>query len=105
MMKIMKTFRKSRGSDTISTDQMRFEFGRVLRAREAGRSLTLTYRRKPLARIVPLQEENPMEEDDPAFRWEELVEPIGRLTNPHIDALVYGRRGLLRYERIFQFNQ
>ena len=53
----MKTSRKAEATDTISTHQMRFEFERVLRAVKAGRSLTLTYRSKPLARIVPLKEE------------------------------------------------
>ena len=55
---------------------------------QAGRSLTLTYRSKPLARIVPLREEQALAEDDPIFRLDELAEPIGPLTNTEIDALV-----------------
>lgn len=87
----MKTSRKAEATDTISTHQMRFEFERVLRAVKAGRSLTLTYRSKPLARIVPLKEEQTLSEDDPIFRLDELAEPIGPLTNAGIDALVYGQ--------------
>jgi prevent-host-death family protein len=68
---------------------MRFEFERVLRAVKTGRSLTLTYRGKPLARIVPLKDEQALAEDDPIFRLDELAEPIGPLTNVEIDALVY----------------
>jgi prevent-host-death family protein len=70
---------------------MRFEFDRVLKAVKAGKSLTLTYRNKPLARIVPLNEETAIPEDDPIFRLDELAEPIGPLTNAEIDRLVYGQ--------------
>ena len=69
---------------------MRFEFDRVLKAVKAGRSLTLTYRNKPLARIVPLHEQTSIPEDDPIFRLDELAEPIGPLTNAEIDNLIYG---------------
>ena len=87
----MKTSQKTGATDIISTHQMRFEFERVLRAVKAGRSLTLTYRSKPLARIVPLKEEQAIPEDDPIFRLDELAEPIGPLTNAQIDAIVYGQ--------------
>ena len=90
-MNIMKkSSKKPAVYDSISTHQMRFEFERVLRAVKAGRSLTLTYRNKPLARIVPLNEELLVAEDDPIFRLDELSEPIGPLTNTEIDRLVYG---------------
>jgi prevent-host-death family protein len=87
----MKAPKTKKVSDTISTHEMRFEFARVLRAVKAGRSLTLTYRRKPLARIVPLKEEETLREDDPIFRLDELAEPMGPLTNAEIDTLVYGQ--------------
>jgi prevent-host-death family protein len=87
----MKSPKTTDAPDTISTHEMRFEFARVLRAVKEGRSLTLTYRRKPLARIVPLREEESLREDDPIFRLDELAEPIGPLTNAEIDALVYGQ--------------
>ena len=79
------------GTQTISTHEMRFEFDRVLRAMKAGQSLTLTYRSKPLARIVPLKSEAECPADDPIFRLDELSEPLGPLTNSEIDAAVYGR--------------
>lgn len=75
---------------TISTHDMRFRFDRVLRAVKAGRSLTLTYRNRPLARIVPVQAEVEIRQDDPIFRLHELAEPIGPLTNAEIDAAIYG---------------
>jgi antitoxin (DNA-binding transcriptional repressor) of toxin-antitoxin stability system len=87
----MKASSNSRTSQTISTHQMRFEFDRVLRAVKAGRALTLTYRNRPLARIVPLRTEPEIPEDDPIFRLHELAEPIGPLTNREIDAVIYGK--------------
>ena len=70
---------------------MRFQFDRVLRAVKAGRTLTLTYRNRPLARIVPLQPTLNANEDDSIFRLHELAEPIGPLTNTDIDAAIYGK--------------
>jgi len=86
----MKTLKSGGRSETISTHDMRFQFDRVLRAVKAGRSLTLTYRNQPLARIVPLPAETAIPADDPIFRLHELAEPIGPLTNAQIDAAVYG---------------
>jgi hypothetical protein len=63
-----------------------------LKAVKQGRSLTLTYRNKPLARIVPLKDEQLLSEDDPIYRMYELAEPIGvPLTNEEMDKLIYGR--------------
>ena len=87
---IMKTSKASAAA-TISTHEMRFQFGRVLRAVKAGRSLTLTYRKKPLARIVPLDKEGAISARDAVFRLHELAEPIGPLTNAQIDAAIYGQ--------------
>jgi antitoxin (DNA-binding transcriptional repressor) of toxin-antitoxin stability system len=87
----MKASSNKRSGETISTHQMRFQFDRVLRAVKAGRALTLTYRNRPLARIVPLQTEPDIPADDPIFRLHELAEPIGPLTNAQIDAAIYGK--------------
>jgi prevent-host-death family protein len=87
----MKTASQSASAETISTHAMRFQFDRVLRAVRAGRSLTLTYRNKPLARIVPLKPETEVSASDSVFRLHELAEPIGPLTNAEIDAAIYGR--------------
>jgi antitoxin (DNA-binding transcriptional repressor) of toxin-antitoxin stability system len=91
IINIMKAAIKAPGRDSISTHEMRFQFGRVLRAVRAGRSLTLTYRRKPLARIVPLKPDAAPSADDPVFRLEELAEPLGPLTNEQIDQAIYGQ--------------
>jgi antitoxin (DNA-binding transcriptional repressor) of toxin-antitoxin stability system len=82
---------ENRTRQTISTHEMRFQFDRVLQAVKAGRSLTLTYRNRPLARIVPLLTEPEISENDPIFRLHELAEPIGPLTNTEIDAAIYGK--------------
>jgi prevent-host-death family protein len=75
----------------ISTNELRLKFDRVLKAVKQGRSLTLTYRNKPLARIVPLKEERPLSEDDPIYRMYEFAEFIGApLTNDEMDKLIYG---------------
>ncbi len=86
----MKTRVQSAGQDTISTHEMRFQFSRILKAVKAGRSLTLTYRNKPLARIVPLKPQAEPPADDPVFRLHELAQPIGPLGNAEIDAAIYG---------------
>jgi prevent-host-death family protein len=93
MMMIMKR-EKARGQrqgSEISTNELRLNFDRVLKAVKQGRSLTLTYRNKPLARIVPLKEEHLLREDDPIYRMYERAEPIGApLTNKEMDQLIYG---------------
>ena len=88
---IMKTLKKPSSRGSISTHEMRFQFGRVLQAAKAGRSLTLTYRGKPLARIVPLKPHAELSPDDPVFRLHELAEPLGPLTNAEMDVAIYGR--------------
>jgi prevent-host-death family protein len=88
-LNIMK--RKEASVTVISTNDLRFDFGRVLKAVKAGKSMTLTYRNKPLARIVPLPAEEAVRADDPLFRLHELAEPIGPLTNREMDEAIYGR--------------
>ncbi len=90
-MNIMKIKNKPAGRGTISTHEMRFQFGRILQAVKAGRPLTLTYRNKPLARIVPLKSRAEISPNDSIFRLHELAEPLGPLTNSEIDAAIYGR--------------
>jgi prevent-host-death family protein len=87
----MKTAKKPAAGESISTHEMRFQFGRILEAVKAGRSLTLTYRNQPLARIVPLKSRAEISPDDPVFRLHELAEPLGPLTNAEMDAAIYGR--------------
>jgi prevent-host-death family protein len=91
MMKNARARAQMRESE-ISTNELRLNFDRVLKAVKQGRSLTLTYRNKPLARIVPLKEERLLSGDDPIYRMYELAEPVGiPLTNEEMDNLIYGR--------------
>jgi len=87
----MKATKKESVAERISTDEMRFKFERVLRAVKQGRSLTLTYRNKPLARIIPLKQEAEIPTNDPVFRLHELAEPMGPLTNGEMDVAIYGQ--------------
>jgi prevent-host-death family protein len=90
MMKSRKNAQNVQESE-ISTNELRLKFDRVLKAVKQGRSLTLTYRNKPLARIVPINQEHLLREDDPIYRMHEHAEPIGApLTNEEIDRLIYG---------------
>ena len=95
MLMMMKKKAGSRGQaaeSEVSTNELRLNFDRVLKTLKQGRSLTLTYRNKPLARIVPLKEERLLSGDDPIYRMYELAEPIGApLTNEEMDELIYGR--------------
>ena len=95
----MKITKKPSGRESISTHEMRFQFGRVLQAVKAGRSLTLTYRSKPLARIVPLKPDVGIRPDDPVFRLHELAEPLGPLTNTEMDVAIYGQCFCIMKER------
>lgn len=90
MSGIMKAGKTLTTDETISTHEMRFQFSRVLRAVRTGRPLTLTYRNRPLARIVPINSAAPPDAADPIFRLHELAEPIGPMTNREIDRAVYG---------------
>src|SRR6516162_7765166 len=93
MLMIMKNAR-ARGQtkeSESSTNELRLKFDRVLKAMKQGQILTLTYRNKPLARIVPLKEERSLSEDDPIYRMYELAQPVGApLTNDEMDKLIYG---------------
>jgi len=84
----MKTTKKPPSRGSISTHELRSQFDRVLQAVKAGRSLTLTYRNKPLARIVPFQTKAEISPDDPVFRLHELAEPLGPLTNAQMDTAI-----------------
>jgi len=84
--------KRTNGASTrISTNDLRFSFHRVLKAVRGGRTLTLTYRNKELARIVPIKSSAQPASDDWLFRLAELAEPMGKLSNQQIDALIYGR--------------
>jgi prevent-host-death family protein len=93
MLMIMDSedLKRREGGAEISTNELRLEFARVLKALKQGRSLTLTYRNKPVARIVPIEGQHLLREDDPIYHMYEMAEAIGApLTNEDIDRLVYG---------------
>ncbi len=80
---------KKTDAEVISTNDLRFNFSRVLESVKKGRSLTLTYRNKPLARIVPIKEEPALSKDDPIYHLYELAEPMEPLANEEIDKAIY----------------
>jgi prevent-host-death family protein len=80
---------KKTDAESISTNDLRFNFSRVLESVRKGRSLTLTYRNKPLARIVPINDEPALSKDDPIYHLYELAEPMEPLTNEEIDKAIY----------------
>jgi prevent-host-death family protein len=86
----LKPVKKPSSRGSISTHEMRFQFGGGLQAAKAGRSLTLTHRGKPLARVVPLKPNAETSPNHPVFRLHELAEPRGPLTNAEIGAAIYG---------------
>jgi len=43
---------------TVSIQEMRFDFGKIKSALERGKELMLTYRNKPLAKMLPVTEKN-----------------------------------------------
>jgi prevent-host-death family protein len=76
--------------NSISTNDLRFQFDRVLTAMRRGVPLTLTYRNRPLARILPVRDdEGIVDGDDPAYHFHECSEPMGSLTNRQIDDSLY----------------
>ena len=54
----------------------------------SGTTLTLTYRNKPLAKIVPVSNGGDIHEDDPFYTLHEIAEPMGKLTNRQMDKLI-----------------
>lgn len=86
------TAHRVRTPQTISVSDLKANAGRLLQAVRRGKSVTVTHRRKALARLVPLaQSAASGSSDGRIFRLAELAEPMGVLTNEQIDELVYGR--------------
>lgn len=74
----------------ISTDELRFNFSKVLEAVKRRQSLILTYRKTPLARIEPIVEEAEAPPvDDPFFSLIKIAKPLGKIGSEEIDSLVY----------------
>lgn len=78
-------------SSVISTNDLRFQFKRVLHAMKVGHPLVLTYRNKAIARIEPIRKNaNSIAHDDPLFDLCSIAEPMERMTNKDLDETLYG---------------
>ena len=75
---------------TVSIQEMRFEFAGVRAALEAGEELVLTFRNRPLARLLPFASPEPLAGVDPALQFADEPESIEPLSNAQLDELIYG---------------
>jgi antitoxin (DNA-binding transcriptional repressor) of toxin-antitoxin stability system len=75
---------------TVSIQEMRFEFAGVRAALEAGEELVLTFRNRPLARLLPFAAPKSQEGIDPALEFGESPESLEPWDNQKIDASIYG---------------
>ena len=76
--------------NSVSIQQVRFEFGKVKAALERGEELLLTFRNKPLAKLSPVSANSAISEDDPALSFADGAEQLPVLDNAGIDATIYG---------------
>lgn len=76
--------------NSVSIQEVRFEFGKVKRAIERGEELLLTFRNKPLAKISPVTPKITSSEKDPALNFGAGADELPVLSNADIDATVYG---------------
>ena len=72
----------------VSIQEIRFEFGKVKSALQRGEELTLTYRNKPLARLVPIGQGEVLD-TDPALVFGTVPEDLEPMTNEEIDRAIY----------------
>jgi antitoxin (DNA-binding transcriptional repressor) of toxin-antitoxin stability system len=75
---------------TVSIQEMRFEFAGVREALEAGEELILTFRNRPLARLLPFASAKPPTGIDSALQFGDEPEHIDSLSNNQVDVLIYG---------------
>jgi len=75
---------------TVSIQEMRFEFAGVRAALEAGEELVLTFRNRPLARLLPFASPAPTTGVDPALQFADEPENLDPMSNTQMDALIYG---------------
>lgn len=76
--------------NSVSIQEMRFEFRKVKQALERGEELLLTFRNKPLAKISPVTSKRPPLGEDPALNFGAGADEVPVLTNQDIDTAVYG---------------
>ncbi|MEI6323687.1 MAG: hypothetical protein WCP60_11390 [bacterium] len=67
---------------------MRFEFGEVREALEKGEELVLTFRNRPLARLLPFAVKKPIK-DDPALHFGDVASSLDPMTNTDMDHSIY----------------
>jgi antitoxin (DNA-binding transcriptional repressor) of toxin-antitoxin stability system len=75
---------------TVSIQEMRFEFAGVRAALEAGEELVLTFRNRPLARLLPFTASKPPAGLDPALQFADEPENLDPMSNAQMDGLIYG---------------
>lgn len=75
--------------DNVSIQEMRFEFGKIKAGLDRGEEYVLTYRNKPLARILPI---DPISSPrvDPALSFGDTAEDLKPMTNREMDESIYG---------------
>ena len=92
----MLTLKKPRPSSakaprTVSVTDLKLHTGRLVRSVARGRTLTVTHRRRALARLIPVEvPAGRPAANDPLFRLADFAEPMGVLTNEQIDQAIYG---------------
>lgn len=74
---------------TVSIQEMRFEFAKIKAALERGEELMLTYRNRPLAKLLPVVEREPAN-FDPALSFGAQPETLSAMSNEEIDRAIYG---------------
>jgi antitoxin (DNA-binding transcriptional repressor) of toxin-antitoxin stability system len=75
---------------TVSIQEMRFEFAGVREALEAGEELILTFRNRPLARLLPFASAKSPTGIDSPLQFRDEPEQTEYLNNEQSDALIYG---------------
>ena len=68
---------------------MRFEFAKIKSGLERGEEFMLTYRNRPLARLLPVAEKAPAG-PDPALSFGAPPEDLEPMSNAEIDRAIYG---------------
>jgi antitoxin (DNA-binding transcriptional repressor) of toxin-antitoxin stability system len=70
---------------TVSIQEMRLEFAGVRAALEAGEELVLTFRNRPLARLLPFASPAPPTGLDSALQFADEPEHLDSMTNAKMD--------------------
>ena len=64
----------------------------VVRQLRRGENLTLSYRGRPLARMVPIQQEKKIVGNDPFYVFYEHADPkLKPMSNEEMDRAIYGK--------------